>query len=1736
MSEIPPELDTSLADCLLQHLTNGRVKEALEVTADNRFHACLKSNCYDTIAVLAGFLKTATFEANPQLYQACEDILKTVTNVASPQEVLLEILAVVEACEDDNQFRSALKSLQVCILRLPENKILSIDHAFEAVYGYVEKLPLADDSREPYAEERQKLLENEKNTTRFLTNYVTLTLFLEPIRDEFLKIPLLKSANFPVNTRRGVLLKFLMKLLGNSFARLHLKAEEKPINTYSRQCSGFLVDSITALLGGDPFCILPWIEERFRWLKQKEGKNCSIFLSDNIIPTSSLFIFFYAVFVGRQIPAQSPRIYSPVYIFEIMLYLITPSLESDLEEVKMKAVELLQVILANLELETLSSSQLELQIHANLCLGVTNLMIFSTSEEIRKTSIAAFKGYLVKFDDEGRFLIIEKLFEKYSSNSSNLRGFLTTQFKDFVAEILSRDENRFAVQERFLRIMKRHLTTLKDKEATDLVQEAEAIIACLNTIRFLALRDHENRTSFWDLVPDLQENYLHFIRQSMDLGRVHYEAERTKIVNCEDEELSEKISVDVVGERLPKLTRDQKLYVMNNSLMKLDVIESVLARVHECLKNNTVKPPSSTIDDFRAREEAREAQFEETHRAQEAQDQVNPSPEATENPEEERVRGEILKAALQFATSEGWTREAITKGAESAGFPGVAHGMFPDGGVELIQYFYSDCNARLVEWLRKETEGVEKVPNPTQFVCRAIETRLRMLQPFLSTWPQAIGILSLPQNAPKALANLLTLADDICYYSGDKAVNVSHFIFWICAVFANPARVLSSWQITWYTRRVGVAGIIKITELYMLQDKSVDHQNTWKFLERRMEDAVFLHSFFTQSDEAKSHMQKAITSAFETRQLLHIVEIDLLADDEAAEVLQRRHLVEAIDGNCEAHGEWGQHLRAGLHVAEDAVLGLAHGVLDQVDDGLVAIGLDVPVLKKTQLSSNWIQFDSLPWQALLSLLSFLRNRGQSLSALGHSPVSIPVVDPAVECASGAPEAQRELILVRLRVAQQEGAVQLRREPLLGGIARQRAPIPAVLGQDEALVAHHLVAHLVHVHVDVAGALGEALGALGLRRRGDGVAAGYHRCVRGRFRRWPRQRGLQGPRLESGQRVALAGAREAPLEALPERVEDVGAVVGRLGARWGVTQDFREALKVTLSLCQRDCFQPAEVPFLTRIFAPTIRREMEEKETPVNRDEEERMLQSPSKDHVVPSTATYQFTPVVEKKKTFLDTLLDIFGSSSKSESKASESKKKRITLLAIVLLLMGLVISATGLFIMWFTEIYNDTLISRLVLKENTLAAEWWANPPLHSYLKVYVFNYTNVDRFLVGTDKKLHVEEVGPYVYYEKLTKEHIVFNGNNTISYREKRVNRYLPEMSTGSDMDNVIVPNIPMLTAMKKIKGRNVFVQMALDATLKSTQSTVFKNLPVNEFLWGYEDGLISISKAMLPIDEQPPFEKFGLLINRNATSWDNFTIHSGEGDIRQLAVILSLNGKKTVDFWAGDECNRMGGTDGSQFPPHFLRKKDKLEVYIKDMCRKFPLEYEKDVTLFDGIPAWRYRAPDDVFAHPSENEDNKCYCHKPIDECPKSGLFNSSVCAYGAPIYLSFPHFFTGDERLHDKIVGLKPDPEKHVTYADIHPRLAFPINGASRFQINVEVFSPTFVSGIDPLEEGDILPVLWLEVIPGEFSDELISLIFHSSFSANAVQIGLRYGSLLLTATFLALLIGVWWHRGKNSKQ
>lgn len=119
----------------------------------------------------------------------------------------------------------------------------------------------------------------------------------------------------------------------------------------------------------------------------------------------------------------------------------------------------------------------------------------------------------------------------------------------------------------------------------------------------------------------------------------------------------------------------------------------------------------------------------------------------------------------------------------------------------------------------------------------------------------------------------------------------------------------------------------------------------------------------------------------------------------------------------------------------------------------------------------------------------------------------------------------------------------------------------------------------------------------------------------------------------------------------------------------------------------------------------------------------------------------------------------------------------------------------------------------------------------------------------------------------------------------------------------------------------------------------------------------------------------------------------------------------------------------------------------------------MEYEEDVAHFD-IKTYRFSAAKDLFDDPETYAPNRCYCVKKpcfgqglldISACKKGILYviniafkNSSAKAHwlvfhsGAPVVMSAPHFYQGDPKYRDAVVGLNPVKEKHETYLDVEP--------------------------------------------------------------------------------------------------
>uniref|UniRef100_T1ISB3 Ubiquinone biosynthesis protein n=1 Tax=Strigamia maritima TaxID=126957 RepID=T1ISB3_STRMM len=197
--------------------------------------------------------------------------------------------------------------------------------------------------------------------------------------------------------------------------------------------------------------------------------------------------------------------------------------------------------------------------------------------------------------------------------------------------------------------------------------------------------------------------------------------------------------------------------------------------------------------------------------------------DATDSSEDD-VKESILNAALGFVPKYGWSKEALAAGAELIGLSRAAHGLFPNGEGDLVLYFYARCNSELEAQLLSDQQLKS---NKREFVQAAVQNRLLMLDPYRDHWPQAMAIMSMPQNIVPAFRNLTKLVDTVWYCAGDRSTDFN-----------------------WYSKRASLAAVYKSTEVFFIQDNSPDYQETWLFLANRLENLESMRKYFNQAASA----------------------------------------------------------------------------------------------------------------------------------------------------------------------------------------------------------------------------------------------------------------------------------------------------------------------------------------------------------------------------------------------------------------------------------------------------------------------------------------------------------------------------------------------------------------------------------------------------------------------------------------------------------------------------------------------------------------------------------------------------------------------------------------------------------------------------------------------------------------------------------------------------------------------
>jgi scavenger receptor class B, member 1 len=72
-----------------------------------------------------------------------------------------------------------------------------------------------------------------------------------------------------------------------------------------------------------------------------------------------------------------------------------------------------------------------------------------------------------------------------------------------------------------------------------------------------------------------------------------------------------------------------------------------------------------------------------------------------------------------------------------------------------------------------------------------------------------------------------------------------------------------------------------------------------------------------------------------------------------------------------------------------------------------------------------------------------------------------------------------------------------------------------------------------------------------------------------------------------------------------------------------------------------------------------------------------------------------------------------------------------------------------------------------LILKNDTKTMEWFMESPIQPLIKIHIFNYSNIDDYFSGRDKKIKVQDVGPYVYKEYGQRVNLQFDDDHKITF---------------------------------------------------------------------------------------------------------------------------------------------------------------------------------------------------------------------------------------------------------------------------------------------------------------------------------------------------------------------------------
>ncbi|XP_027626269.1 glomulin [Tupaia chinensis] len=558
-------------------IEEGHVDQLLEVIQNENNKVIIESMGWNLVGPVVRYLLQNDKEDDKRKdYLLMLDFL---VKLCKPKELLLGLLELIEepsGKQISQVILLLLQPLQTVIQKLPNNKAYSVGLALSTLWSQLSLLPV------PYSKEQ--IQTDDYGLCQCCKALIEFTQpFVEEVIDD--KEKSLKKDNEKL---KDELLKFCLKslkcpLLTAQFLEQSEEAGNDPLRCFASEIIGFL----SAIGYPIPKMIFNHGRKKRIWdyleFEEEEDKQ----LADSMASLA------YLVFVQGISMDQLPMVLSPLYLLQLNMGHIEVFLQRTEESIFSKGLDLLENGLLRLEDHSLPYQYLEIKSFLTVPQGLVKVMTLCPIETLRKKGLAMLQLYINKLDSQGKYTLFRCLLN--TSNHSGVEAFIIQNIKNQIDVSLKRTHNNKWFTGPQLISLLDLVLFLPEGAETDLLQNSDRIMASLNLLRYLVIKDNENdnQTGLWTELRKIENNFLKPLHTGLNMSKAHYEAEiKNSKENSQAVQKSEdRCSVTVGGEEIPNMPPEMQLKVLHSALFTFDLIESVLARVEELIEMKT-KPTS----------------------------------------------------------------------------------------------------------------------------------------------------------------------------------------------------------------------------------------------------------------------------------------------------------------------------------------------------------------------------------------------------------------------------------------------------------------------------------------------------------------------------------------------------------------------------------------------------------------------------------------------------------------------------------------------------------------------------------------------------------------------------------------------------------------------------------------------------------------------------------------------------------------------------------------------------------------------------------------------------------------------------------------------------------------------------------------------------------------------------------------------------------------------------------------